>query len=141
MPRRRVPHTTSLKERIAERAKAIATKAGTLPLGSKERDRMERRARQASTGSDINELLMSRGIRPFEQFHLATNSHDHREEEFVTQSNMPSRNLATSEDEPIQQRRSSRPKAAEIDLMRKNASEIYEIVFSADFAENPERNK
>ena len=57
MPRRRVPHTTSLhttslKERIAERAKAIATKAGTFPLGSKERDRMERRARQASTGSD-----------------------------------------------------------------------------------------
>jgi len=102
---------------------------------------MERRARQASTGSDINELLMSRGIRPSEQFHLSTNSHDHREEEFVTQSNMPSRNLATSEDEPIQQRRSSRPKAAEIDLMRKNASEIYEIVFSADFAENPERNK
>jgi hypothetical protein len=141
MPRRRVTHTTSLKERIAERAKAIATKAGTLPLGSKERDRMERRARQASTGSDINELLMSRGIRPFEQFHLATNSHDHREEDFVTQSNMPSRNLATSEGEPIQQRRSSRPKAAEIDLMRKNASEIYEIVFSADFAENPERNK
>jgi hypothetical protein len=141
MPRRRVTHTNSLKERIAERAKAIATKAGTLPLASKERDRMERRARQASTGSDINELLMSRGIRPLEQFHLATNSHDHREEEFVTQSNMPSRNLATSEDEPIQQRRSSRPKAAEIDLMRKNASEIYEIVFSADFAENPERNK
>ena len=65
MPRRRVTHTTSLKERIAERAKAIATKAGTLPLGSKERDRMERRARQASTGSDINQLLMSRGIRPF----------------------------------------------------------------------------
>src|SRR3954467_11709767 len=140
MPRRRVTHTTSLKERIAERAKAIATKAGTL-LGSKERDRMERRARQASTGSDINELLMSRGIRPLEQFHPATNSHDHREEEFVTQSNMPSRNLATSEDEKIQQRRSSRPKAAEIDLMRKNASEIYEIVFSADFAETRERNK
>src|SRR4051794_18436563 len=139
MPRRRVTHTTSLKERIAERAKAIATKAGTLPLGSKERDRMERRARQASTGSDINELLMSRGIRPLEQFHLATNSHD--QEELVTQSNMPSRNLATSEDEKIQQRRSSRPKAAEIDLMRKNASEIYEIVFSADFAETPERNK
>ncbi len=59
----------------------------------------------------------------------------------MSQSNMPSRNLATSEGEPIQQRRSSRPKAAEIDLMRKNASEIYEIVFSADFAENPERNK
>ena len=137
MPRRRVTHTTSLKERIAERAKAIATKAGTLPLGSKERDRMERRARQASTGSDINELLMSRGIRPFEQFH----SHDHREEEFVAQSNMPSRNLATGEGEPIQRRRPSRHGEAEIDLMRKNASEIYEIVFSADFAENPERNK
>ena len=57
MPRRRVTHTTSLKERIAERAKAIATKAGTLPLGSKERDRMERRARQASTGSDRPILL------------------------------------------------------------------------------------
>ena len=141
MPRRRVTHTISLKERIAERAKAIATKAGTLPLGSKERDRMERRARQASTGSDINELLMSRGIRPLEQFHLATNSHDHREEEFVTESNMPSRNLATGEGEPIQQRRPSRHKAAEIDVMRKNASEIYEIVFSADFGENPERNK
>ena len=141
MPRRRVTHTTSLKERIAERAKAIATKAGSLPLGSKERDRMERRARQASTGSDINELLMSRGISPFEQFHLATNSHDHREEEFVTQSDMPSRNLATSEREPIRQRRRSRHKAAEIDLMRKNASEIYEIVFSADFPENPEGNK
>jgi hypothetical protein len=141
MPRRRVTHTTSLKERIAARAQAIATKAGTLPPGSKERDRMERRARQASTGSAINELLMSRGISPFEQFHLANNSHDHREEELVTQSNMPSRNLATGEGEPIRQRRPSRHKAAEIDLMRKNASEIYEIVFSADFGEKPEKNK
>ena len=55
----------------------------------------------------------------------------------MTQSNMPSRNLATGEGEPIQRRRPSRHGEAEIDLMRKNASEIYEIVFSADFGENP----
>jgi hypothetical protein len=141
MRRRRAEHTASLKERIAERAKAIATKAGTLPLGSKQRERLERRARQASTGSDINEWLTSPGTRPFEQFHLATGSYDHREEEFMGQSNMLSRNLAASEGEPIQQRASSQHKAAEIDLMRKNASEIYEIVFSADLADLPRRNE
>lgn len=66
MLRHRVKHTTSLKERTTESAKAIATRAGALPLGSKERER----------------------------------------------------------------------RAAEIDLMRKNASEVYEIVF----AEKPERS-
>ena len=80
MLRRAVKHATSLKERIAERAKVIATKAGTFPPGSKERERMERRAMQAPTGSDINEWLSS-GTKPRECF--STNSYDYREEEFV----------------------------------------------------------
>ncbi|MDE5454099.1 hypothetical protein GWE18_14795 [Bradyrhizobium sp. CSA112] len=51
-----------------------------------------------------------------------------------------SRKLAAAVDETIQLRFSEQ-KAAEIDLMRKNANEIYEIVFSADRAETPSGNE
>lgn len=54
-------------------------------------------------------------------------------------SNTLSRNLVTGGGEPIQHGSSEQHKAAEIDLIRKNASEIYDIVFSADRAENSER--
>ena len=56
-------------------------------------------------------------------------------------SNTLSRNLVTGGGEPAQRGSSEQHKAAEIDLMRKNASEIYDIVFLADRAENSERKK
>jgi hypothetical protein len=49
--------------------------------------------------------------------------------------------LVTGGGEPAQRGSSEQHKAAEIDLMRKNASEIYDIVFSADRAEDSERRK
>jgi hypothetical protein len=39
--RRRVKHTTSLEARIAERVDEIRAKADALPLGSRERERLE----------------------------------------------------------------------------------------------------
>ena len=64
MERRRVMHATSLEERIAERVDEIRARAEALPPGSKERERMERRARHAETGTRINEWLTSPGLRP-----------------------------------------------------------------------------
>jgi hypothetical protein len=44
MQRRRVKHTTSLADRIANRIAEIKAKAEALPEGSKERERLMRRA-------------------------------------------------------------------------------------------------
>ena len=49
--RRRVKHTASLEARIAERVDEIRAKADALPLGSRERERLELRARQAHTAN------------------------------------------------------------------------------------------
>jgi hypothetical protein len=64
MLRRPMKHTASLEERIAERIDEIIAKVETLPLGSSERARMERRARQADTANHITEWLTSPGLRP-----------------------------------------------------------------------------
>jgi hypothetical protein len=62
--RHQVKHTASLGERIAERIDEIRAKAEALPLGSRERERMEHRASQADTANHIAEWLTSRGLRP-----------------------------------------------------------------------------
>jgi hypothetical protein len=62
--RRRVKHTTSLEARIAERVDETRAKADALSLGSRERERLELRARQADTANHITEWLTSPGLRP-----------------------------------------------------------------------------
>jgi hypothetical protein len=57
--RRRVTHTTSLAERIAERTDEIKSRAEALPPGSKERERLERRLRQADTFAHMTEWIAS----------------------------------------------------------------------------------
>jgi len=61
--RHRVKHTASLEARIAERVEEIRAKADALPLGSRERERLELRARQADTANHITEWLTSPGLR------------------------------------------------------------------------------
>ena len=46
--RRRVKHTTSLEDRIAQRLAEINARAESLPPGSKKRERLERTVRQAN---------------------------------------------------------------------------------------------
>jgi hypothetical protein len=56
--RHRVKHTASLEERIAERVDEIRE---ALPLGSRERERLER---QANTANHISDWLRSPGLQP-----------------------------------------------------------------------------
>jgi hypothetical protein len=53
-----------LEERIAERVDEIKAKAEAFPLGSRERERLELRARQADTANHIDEWLKSPGLPP-----------------------------------------------------------------------------
>ena len=62
--RRRVKHIASLEARIAERVDEIRAKADALPLGSRERECLELKARQADTANHITEWLTSPGLRP-----------------------------------------------------------------------------
>jgi len=62
--RRRVKHTLSLEERLAEEARRFREEAEKLPLGSKDRYLLLRRARQTETASQINEWLRSPGLVP-----------------------------------------------------------------------------
>ncbi|MFG3591037.1 hypothetical protein [Bradyrhizobium sp. RDI18] len=64
MKRRRFKQTSSLEERLAERANEIRAQAEALPPGSIERERLELQARQADTVSHINEWLTSPGLQP-----------------------------------------------------------------------------
>jgi hypothetical protein len=64
MKRRRFKQTTSLDERIANIAGEIRAQAEALPPGSKERERMERKARLAAVGAHMNEWLTSPGLQP-----------------------------------------------------------------------------
>jgi hypothetical protein len=63
MQRRRFKQTQSLEERLSEQAKRLRAEAKLLPPGAV-RDEMIRKARQAETGSRINEWLTSPGLRP-----------------------------------------------------------------------------
>jgi hypothetical protein len=62
--RRRIKHSTSLEQRIAERASEIRAKAEALPPESKEREKLERTIRQADTFAHMNEWMTSPGLRP-----------------------------------------------------------------------------
>ncbi len=63
MQRRHFKQTQSLEERLSEEAKRLRAEAKLLPPGAV-RDEMIRKARQAETGSRINEWLTSPGLRP-----------------------------------------------------------------------------
>jgi septal ring factor EnvC (AmiA/AmiB activator) len=60
--RHQVKHPASSEERIAERIDEIRAKAEA--LGSSERARMERMARQADTANHVTDWLTSPGLRP-----------------------------------------------------------------------------
>ena len=64
MRRRRVKQPTSLDDRLAKQARQIRTQAEALPHGSKEREGLMRKARQADTASHMNEWLTSSGLQP-----------------------------------------------------------------------------
>ncbi len=57
--RRRVKHTLTFEERLAEKARQLAEKAKKLPLGSKARDLILRQARKVETASRMSEWLRS----------------------------------------------------------------------------------
>jgi hypothetical protein len=61
MERRRIKHTMSFDERLADRAKRLRDQAKTLSPGI-ERDELIRKARQAETASRVNEWLTSPGL-------------------------------------------------------------------------------
>lgn len=63
MKRRRFKQTLSLEERLAEEAKRLREQAELLPPGTL-RDAVERKARQAETGSHVSEWLRSPGLQP-----------------------------------------------------------------------------
>jgi hypothetical protein len=57
--RRRVKHTLSFEERLAEEAKRFKEAAERQPPGSSARERLLRRARQVETASKISDWLRS----------------------------------------------------------------------------------
>jgi hypothetical protein len=69
--RKRVKHTATFKERLAEEAVKFREAADQQPPGSMARELLLRRARQAETASGINKWLSSPGIqRPKALKHL-----------------------------------------------------------------------
>jgi len=64
MQRRRIKHTTSFEERLAEEAQRFKEAAEKEPSGSTARELLLRRARQAETASRMNEWLTSPGLAP-----------------------------------------------------------------------------
>jgi hypothetical protein len=64
MQRRRIKHTTSFEERLAEEAQRFKEAAEKEPPGSTARELLLRRARQAETASRMNEWLTSPGLAP-----------------------------------------------------------------------------
>ncbi|MET3971321.1 hypothetical protein [Bradyrhizobium sp. S3.9.1] len=61
--RRRHKQTVSLEERLAKEAERLREQAKELPHGL-ERELLLRKARQAETGSHINDWLRSPGLQP-----------------------------------------------------------------------------
>jgi hypothetical protein len=62
--RKRVNHTATFEERLAEEATKFKEAAENQPPGSMARELLLRRARQAETAAHINEWLRSPGLRP-----------------------------------------------------------------------------
>lgn len=61
--RRRVKHTVTFEEGLAQEAALMRERARGLPPG-KDRDILIKRARQAEVAAHINEWLTSPGLRP-----------------------------------------------------------------------------
>jgi hypothetical protein len=61
--RRRITHTTSFEERLAQQAERARAEAEILPEGT-QRDVLLKKARQAEAAAHINEWLASPGLRP-----------------------------------------------------------------------------
>nr|WP_080752142.1 hypothetical protein [Bradyrhizobium japonicum] len=61
--RRRVKHTSSFEERLAEEANKFREAAEREPPGSMSRELLLRRARQAETAAHVNDWLRSPGLR------------------------------------------------------------------------------
>jgi hypothetical protein len=57
-----VRHKRTFEERLEEEAKRFKQEAETLPLGSRAREMLLQRARQAETASHINGWLSSPGL-------------------------------------------------------------------------------
>src|SRR5206468_8098410 len=64
MQRKRVNHTATFQERLAEEAIRFKEAAEKQPFGSTARELLLRRARQAETASHINNWLRSPGLQP-----------------------------------------------------------------------------
>jgi hypothetical protein len=64
MQRRRIKHTTTFEERLAEEARRFKEAAEKEAPGSMARELLLRRARQAETGSHMSEWLKSPGLQP-----------------------------------------------------------------------------
>jgi hypothetical protein len=62
--RRRVKHTATFEERLANEAISCREAAAQEPPGSKEREVLLRRAREAETASHINDWINSPGLQP-----------------------------------------------------------------------------
>ena len=62
--RRRIKHTATFEERLAEEAIKFKEAAQKQPVGSTARELLLRRARQAETASHINNWLRSPGLQP-----------------------------------------------------------------------------
>jgi hypothetical protein len=60
MDRRRIKHTKSLDERLAQRVKELRARAKA--LHGMEREQLMRKARQADIASHMNEWLSSAGL-------------------------------------------------------------------------------
>ena len=64
LERRRGQHAVTFEERLAEEARKFKEAAEQQPPGSRARELLLRRARQAETASHINEWLTSPGLQP-----------------------------------------------------------------------------
>lgn len=62
--RKRVKHTATFEDRLAEEAIKFKEAAEKQPPGSMARELLLRRARQAETAAHINEWLRSPGLQP-----------------------------------------------------------------------------
>ena len=62
--RKRVKHIATFRERLAQEALKFKEAADQQPHGSKARELLLRRARQAETASQINQWLSSPGLQP-----------------------------------------------------------------------------
>lgn len=63
MQRRRIKHSTSLEERLTNKARQLRDQAKTLPPGA-EREELLRKARQTETASHMSGWLNSPGSQP-----------------------------------------------------------------------------